>query len=82
MESSSVIHLNPVAAEAERLWSLALELAQALGPDREWSLIGGLMVQLHGLEHGDELRPTVDINLLGAARKSGGKRSSNLIGRT
>lgn len=69
MESSSVIHINPVAAEAESLWSLALELAQALGPEREWSLIGGLMVQLHGLEHDDELRPTVDIDLLGAARK-------------
>lgn len=27
------------------------------------------MVQLHGFEHGDELRPTVDIDLLGAARK-------------
>ncbi|HET9676163.1 MAG TPA: hypothetical protein VFP21_01500 [Solirubrobacterales bacterium] len=27
------------------------------------------MVQLHGLEHDDELRPTVDIDLLGAARK-------------
>jgi hypothetical protein len=27
------------------------------------------MVQLHGHEHGDDLRPTVDIDLLGAARK-------------
>lgn len=69
MESSPVIHINPVATEAESLWSMALELAQALGPDRDWSLIGGLMVQLHGLEHDDELRPTVDIDLLGAARK-------------
>ena len=68
-ESSSVVHIDPVSSEAERLWTLALKLAQALGPEREWSLIGGLMVQLHGLEHGDELRPTVDIDLLGAARK-------------
>jgi len=69
MTSPSVIQVNPIAAEAESLWSLALELAQALGPEREWSLIGGLMVQLHGLENDDDLRPTVDIDLLGAARK-------------
>jgi hypothetical protein len=48
---------------------MTLELAEALGTEREWSLIGGLMVQLHGHEHGDDLRPTVDIDLLGAARK-------------
>lgn len=65
----SLIRIDPVAPEVHRLWSLVLELAQALGAEREWSLIGGLMVQLHGFEHGDELRPTVDIDLLGAARK-------------
>jgi hypothetical protein len=43
-----------VASGAEKLWSLALDLAQAIGPEREWSLIGGLMVQLHGLEHFDD----------------------------
>lgn len=48
---------------------MALTLAQALGTEREWSLIGGLMVQLHGFEHDDDLRPTVDIDLLGGARK-------------
>jgi hypothetical protein len=69
MKSSSVIHIDPLASETEGLWVLALELARALGSDREWSLIGGLMVQLHGLEHADELRPTVDIDLLGGARK-------------
>ena len=69
MKTSSAIQVNPVAAEAESLWSLALDLAQVLGSEREWSLIGGLMVQLHGLDHDDELRPTVDIDLLGAARK-------------
>jgi hypothetical protein len=68
-KSSSVISIDPVASGAEKLWSLALDLAQALGPEREWSLIGGLMVQLHGLEHDDQLRPTVDIDLLGGARQ-------------
>ncbi len=64
-----IIRVDPVAPEAQRLWSTALELAEALGSERQWSLIGGLMVQLHGHEHDDELRPTVDIDLLGAARK-------------
>jgi hypothetical protein len=49
---------------------MALDLALNLGADREWSLIGGLMVQLHGFERDDNLRPTTDIDLLGAARKS------------
>lgn len=35
----------------------------------EWSLIGGLMVQLHGLQHDDDPRPTVDIDVLGDARR-------------
>jgi hypothetical protein len=63
------VHIRPVTPEVERLWSLALDLAAGLGADREWSLIGGLMVQLHGFEHDDDLRPTTDIDLLGAARK-------------
>lgn len=64
-----VIHIDPVTPEAQRLWSTALELAEALGAERQWSLIGGLMVQLHAHEHGDHLRPTADIDLLGSARK-------------
>ena len=55
--------------EANRLWSIALALASDLGAGSEWALIGGLMVQLHGFEHEDDLRPTVDIDILGAARK-------------
>ena len=68
-DASPVIRIDPVAPEAHRLWSLTQELAEALGTERQWSLIGGLMVQLHGHEHDDVLRPTVDIDLLGAARK-------------
>jgi hypothetical protein len=49
---------------------LVLSLAAELGPDREWTLIGGLMVQLHAFEHGDDPRPTVDIDLLGGAKRS------------
>lgn len=69
VSSPVIIHINPVTPEAATLWSLVLDLAHSLGPEREWCLIGGLMVQLHGFEHGDELRPTVDIDLLAAARK-------------
>jgi len=70
IDPSSIIRVDPVAPEAGRLWAVTLELAEALGTERQWSLIGGLMVQLHGHEHGDDLRPTVDIDLLGAARKA------------
>jgi hypothetical protein len=68
-DSPSIIRIDPVEPEAQRLWLLALELAEALGAEQEWTLIGGLMVQLYGLERDDELRPTTDIDLLGAARK-------------
>jgi hypothetical protein len=68
-ESPPEIHIEPVTPEANRLWRMALDLASDLGGDREWSLIGGLMVQLHGFEREDDLRPTTDIDLLGAARK-------------
>jgi hypothetical protein len=64
-----VVRIEPVTPEAARLWSMALDLASELGADRDWSLIGGLMVQLHGFEHEDDLRPTVDVDILGAARK-------------
>jgi hypothetical protein len=38
----------------------------------DWVLIGGLMVQLHALEHGHvDLRVTVDVDVLGQARPQG-----------
>jgi hypothetical protein len=46
-----------------------LDLAEAFGADMDWSLIGGLMVQLHGVQHDDDPRPTVDIDVLGDARR-------------
>lgn len=68
-DSLREIRIDPVTPEAVRLWSMMLTLAVDLGADRDWSLIGGLMVQLHGFEHEDDLRPTVDIDILGAAKK-------------
>jgi hypothetical protein len=64
-----LVRVEPVTAEAERLWSVALDLAAELGSDREWSLVGGLMVQLHGFERDDDMRPTADIDILGGARR-------------
>lgn len=46
-----------------------LELAEILGSERRWSLIGGLMVQLHGFERGRAARPTADVDLLGDSRR-------------
>jgi hypothetical protein len=65
-----VVTIRPATEEARRLWGLALSLADEFGADRDWSLVGGLMVQLHGFEHDDDPRPTADIDVLGGARKS------------
>src|SRR5436190_21511924 len=63
-----IININPPTPEARRLWAKALELAELFGTDERWSLVGGLMVQLHGFEHGSTSRPTVDIDVLGDSR--------------
>lgn len=53
-----------------RLWVAVGDLVQRL--PGEWVLIGGLMVQLHALEHGiTDVRATRDIDILGQARPQG-----------
>jgi hypothetical protein len=53
-----------------RLWAAVGDLAERL--PGEWTLIGGLMVQLHAVEHGiADVRPTIDIDILGQARPQG-----------
>lgn len=45
-------------------WSNVAELARVLPSDR-WTLIGGLMTQLHAIHHGiDAVRPTNDVDIL------------------
>ncbi|MFI7481885.1 hypothetical protein ACH9EU_05650 [Kocuria sp. M1R5S2] len=45
-------------------WPLALELAEAMPPG-SWTLVGGLMVQLHALHAGiDPPRATVDVDIV------------------
>jgi hypothetical protein len=56
------------------LWAAVGELAERL--PGQWALIGGLMVQLHALEHGvSNVRPTGDIDVLGQAHPPGALRS-------
>jgi hypothetical protein len=56
--------------KTRRLWKAVGGLVDRL--PGEWVLIGGLMVQLHALEHGiTEVRPTRDIDILGQARPQG-----------
>jgi hypothetical protein len=57
-------------AETLRLWTAVGDLAERL--PGEWTLIGGLMVQLHAVEHGvTDVRPTIDVDILGRARPQG-----------
>ena len=56
--------------ETLALWRSLGQLAEQLPGD--WLLIGGLMVQLHALEHGHaQVRATRDIDILGQARPPG-----------
>ena len=56
--------------ETVGLWETVADLVPHL--PGEWVLIGGLMVQLHALEHGvTDVRPTDDIDVLGQARPQG-----------
>jgi hypothetical protein len=66
---SEPIAIEPPTQEAERLWLTLAALAVEFGPEHEWCLIGGLMVQLHAYEHGMGSRPTTDIDVLGDARR-------------
>jgi hypothetical protein len=57
-----------------RLWAAVGDLAERL--PGAWTLIGGLMVQLHAIEHGiTDVRPTLDIDILGQARPQGALRA-------
>lgn len=52
------------------LWRAVGEVAERLPAG--WVLIGGLMVQLHAMEHGVvDVRPTRDTDVLGQARPRG-----------
>lgn len=60
-----VIDIETPSEESRRLWGKAIEIARALGESEGWTLVGGLMVQLHAFEHRTNSRLTDDIDVLG-----------------
>jgi hypothetical protein len=65
------IELTPADTATEQLWLSALALVNELNRelDGEWTLVGGLMVQLHVNRYGDgSARPTDDVDVLGDSR--------------
>lgn len=70
VQTRNVVTIHALSPKARELWATVLEIAEILGADTRWCLIGGLMVQLHGFEHGVDARPTMDIDLLGDSRRS------------
>ncbi|HMJ04405.1 MAG TPA: hypothetical protein VK506_15800 [Conexibacter sp.] len=63
----SMIEIDVDDEQTLQLWAAVGELAEWL--PGEWTLIGGLMVQLHAVEHGiADVRPTFDVDILGQAR--------------
>ncbi len=62
-ENPRVVVMPPLGRSLTRVWCLLLDLAEA-APE-VWCLIGGLMVALHGLEHGrSDARPSADGDVL------------------
>jgi hypothetical protein len=63
------VRIAPNDPEAAGLWDDLGRLAARVLP-ADWTLIGGLMVQLHAYEAGEMgVRATTDIDILGDARK-------------
>lgn len=63
------VRVAPDDPETATLWSNLARLASQVLPT-DWTLVGGLMVQLHAYEAGEEdVRATTDIDILGDARQ-------------
>lgn len=68
-DESAVVYVDAPSEESQRLWERALEVAQDLGGETRWVLVGGLMVQLYAFEHQSDSRLTDDIDVLGDSRQ-------------
>ena len=68
-DATPIVAIEPPTDESRRLWEKAIEIARELSGDEGWTLIGGLMVQLHAFEHQSDSRLTDDIDVLGDSRK-------------
>jgi hypothetical protein len=61
------IDVTAAGRESVALWRHVADVAELL--PGQWVLVGGLMVQLHALEHGaSDVRVTRDIDVLAQAR--------------
>jgi hypothetical protein len=64
---AATIVLDPPDPQTRSLWQSGLTLMAQL--DGDWTLVGGLMVQLQAARHGVEsTRPTEDVDVLGNSR--------------
>ena len=62
--SRRTIDVAPPAGGWQRPWPAVAELAEVLRPDR-WTLVGGLMTQLHTINKGfGVVRPTNDVDIV------------------
>lgn len=66
---SPIIRIEPPTAEAWKLWARTLELAAKFESEESWTLVGGLMVQLHAFERDQDSRLTMDVDFLGDSRR-------------
>ena len=65
----ATIIIEPIDDAARALWDATLDLADEL-PERGWTLVGGLMVQLHAYRYGQSgMRATTDIDILANSRE-------------
>lgn len=63
----TTVELDPVDSDARKTWRNALDLMEQL--EGEWTLVGGLMVQLHAERYdGVGARPTNDVDILANSR--------------
>jgi hypothetical protein len=63
------IQINALDPDTAALWETVAKVANTLGEDVSWCLVGGLMVALFAIEAEQLPRPTTDIDILGNARQ-------------
>jgi hypothetical protein len=67
--NTPTLRLDAGDSASRRLWSEVGRLATQVLPE-DWTLVGGLLVQLHAFEAGEaDVRATTDVDILADARK-------------
>lgn len=62
------ITINALDPDEQRLWQTVAAIAEQLGDDDRWCLVGGLMVALFAMQGAQRPRVTTDIDVLANAR--------------